>query len=362
MTKVVEALKEITQQKKSGRLIVRDAVDISVVWAAYFSNGNLHFATSLLGQQERLIYLSNHYHPDFNLSNLVIEESDYQFICNRWQSGQFSLQQARQLALTITQEALVQMIAIDDAQLMFNANDRLDPLILSTSVQAIIRPVEKRIGQWQKIRPQINSPFVRIDLTNVDSLHQLLGQQIKNTQEIESYQAALTQNNCLYSIATQLNIDILELSYLLRSLIQNHSIQISEYRQQQVALPIIAYIDTNLTMQNVVKLVLESQEYQVISLIKPAAAIDQLTRTPPTLILIDIDMPNFDGYECCQLLRKSPHLKNVPILLLGNSDNLLDRLRSKLVGANDYIPKPITPKNLANIVNKQVSHLLVNPV
>jgi twitching motility two-component system response regulator PilG len=362
MTKVVEALKNIVQQKKSGRLIVRDAVDSSVTWEAYFGNGNLHFATSLLGQQERLIYLTNHHHPYFNLSNLVIERSDYQFICDRWQSGQFSLQQARQLALTITQEALVQMIAIDEAHMMFKPDDRLDPLIVSTSVQEIIRPVEKRIGQWQKIRPQINSPFVRIYLSNVDSLYQLLWQQLHSTKAIESYQAALTQNNCLYSIATQLNIDILELSYLLRSLIQNHSVQISDYGQQQLERPTIAYLDTNLTMQNVVKLVLESQGYQVMSLIKPAAAIDHLTRTRPTLILMDISMPNFDGHECCQLLRKSPNLKNVPILMLGNSNNLLDRVRSKLVGANDYIPKPITPKNLANIVNKQVSQLLVNPV
>jgi twitching motility two-component system response regulator PilG len=362
MTKVVKALKDIIQKKQSGRLIVRDAIDSSITWEAYFGSGKLHFATSRIGQQERFTYLINRYHPDFNFSDLVINRSDYQFICDQWQSGQLSLQQARQLALTITQEALVQMISIDDAHLRFNADARLETLILSTSVQSIVRPVEKIIGQWQKMRPQINSPFVRIYLSNVASLYQLLWQPIQNTKVIDSYQVALTQNSCLYSIASQLNIDILELSYLLQSLIQNHSIQISEYGKQKADRPKIAYIDINLTMQNVVKLVLESQGYQVMSLIKPTEAIDQLMWTQPTLILIDISIPNFDGYEYCQLLRKSPHLKNVPILLLGNSDNLLDRLRSKLVGANDYIPKPITPKNLANIVNKQVSHLLVNPV
>jgi DNA-binding response OmpR family regulator len=60
------------------------------------------------------------------------------------------------------------------------------------------------------------------------------------------------------------------------------------------------------------------------------------------------------------MLRKSPNLKNVPILILGNSDNLLDRFRAKIAGANEYIPKPITPKNLANLVNQQISQILAN--
>jgi twitching motility two-component system response regulator PilG len=360
MTKVIQALKDITQNKKSGMLIIRDAVDSSVAWEAYFGNGNLHFATSMIGQQERFVYLTKRYHPDLDISDLKIERSDYQFICDRWHSGKFSLQQARKLALTITQEALVQMIAIENANLMFNNDARLETLILSTSVQEIVLPVEKIIGQWQKIRPQINSPFIRVYLANVDGLYQLRWQQLQNTKIIESYQAALTQNSCLYSIATKLNIDILELSYILQALIRNRSVQISEYGQQQAARPVIAYVDDNITMQNVVKLVLESQGYQVMSLIKPATAINYLNRHQPTLILLDINTPNFDGYECCQMLRKSPNLKNVPILILGNSDNLLDRFRAKIAGANEYIPKPITPKNLANLVNQQISQILAN--
>jgi twitching motility two-component system response regulator PilG len=46
MTNFVKALKDIIQQKRSGKLIVRDAVDSSINWEAYFGNGNLHFATS----------------------------------------------------------------------------------------------------------------------------------------------------------------------------------------------------------------------------------------------------------------------------------------------------------------------------
>jgi twitching motility two-component system response regulator PilG len=359
MTKVIKVLTDITEQQRSGKLIVRDAVDSSITWEAYFGNGNLHFATSKLGQKERLIYLINRYCPDSIATDLTIDDSDYQFICDRWQSGQFLFQQARQLAFTSTQEAFIHIMAIDNANLHFDPDARLDTLILSTSVRDLIVPVEKLISHWQKIRPQINSPFARVALANVDGLYQLLWQQLQSTKAIESYQSALTQNLCLYSIATQLNIDILELSYLLRSLLQNRSVRIYGYEQQQTARPTIAYIDEDRSMQDSMKSILESQGYEAICL-QPSQAIDRLIRTPPTLILIDVTMTDVNGYELCQLFRKSPSLKNIPIILLGDGDNLLDRLKAKIVGVNGYIKKPIAPKNFANLINEYLAQVLVS--
>jgi|GEM_PF-2766057 len=70
MTRIVEALKDIIHQELSGQLIVKDALDSSLTWEAYFSNGKLHFATSTLGQRERLIYLTKYHHPDLNVTGI----------------------------------------------------------------------------------------------------------------------------------------------------------------------------------------------------------------------------------------------------------------------------------------------------
>jgi twitching motility two-component system response regulator PilG len=361
MTRVVEALKEIIQQELSGQLIIKDPLDSSITWEAYFGNGKLHFATSTLGQRERLIYLTRRHHPDFNLSDFPIGQSDYQFICHQWQSGKLSLQQVRQLAFTSTQEAFIHIMAIGNAEMEFNLDAHLDVLILSASVQQIITPVKQLIWQWQKIRPHLTSPLVRVYLSNIDSLYQLLWQQLQSTKAIESYQAALTQNLCLYSIANQLNIDVQELSHMLLPLIENRSAQISTYGQKQdEERPLIACIDDSQTVQNSVKLTLESHGYEVISLLKPAQAMTKLIRTHPMLILLDISMPDINGYELCQLLRKSPSFKNVPILMLSSRDGMFDRLKAKMVGANDYMTKPFTPTDLVNLVNKYVSQALVN--
>jgi twitching motility two-component system response regulator PilG len=361
MTRVVEALKDIIQQELSGLLTIKDALDSSITWEAYFGNGKLHFATSTVGQRERLIYLTRHHHPDFNVSEFPVGQSDYQFICHQWQSGKLSLQQVRQLAFTSTQEAFVHIMAIGNAEMEFNLDAHLDVLILSASVQQIITPVKQLIWQWQKIRPHITSPLVRVYLSNVDSLYQLLWQQLQSTKAIESYQSALTQNICIYSIANQLNVDVQEISHMLLPLVRNRSAQISGYGQKQdEERPVIACIDDSQTVQNSVKLTLESQGYEVISLLKPAQAMTKLIRTHPMLILMDISMPDINGYELCQLLRKSPSLKNVPILMLSSRDGLFDRLKAKMVGANDYMTKPFTPSELVNLVNKYVSQALVN--
>jgi twitching motility two-component system response regulator PilG len=361
MTRVVEALKDIIQQELSGQLIIKDALDPSITWEAYFGNGKLHFATSTLGQKERLTYLTRHHHPDFNLSEFTIGQSDYKFICHQWQSGRLSLQQVRQLAFTSTQEAFVHIMAIGNAEMEFNLDAHLDVLILSTSVQQIITPVKQLIWQWQKIRPHITSPLVRVYLSNIDSLYKLLWQQLQSTKAIESYQSALTQNLCLYSTANQLNIDVQELSHMLLPLVRNRSAQISSYGQKQdEERPLIACIDDSQTVQNSVKLTLEAQGYEVISLLKPAQAMTKLIRTHPMLILMDISMPDINGYELCQLLRKSPSLKHVPILMLSSRDGLFDRLKAKMVGANDYMTKPFTPTDLVNLVNKYISQALVN--
>jgi twitching motility two-component system response regulator PilG len=362
MTRVVEALKDIIQQELSGQLIIRDVLDNSITWEAYFGNGKIHFATSTLGQKERLTYLTKYHHPDFNLSEFAIGQSDYQFICHQWQSGKLSLQEVRQLAFTSTQEAFVHIMAIGNAEMEFNLHGHLDTLILSASVQQIVTPVKKLIWQWQKIRPHITSPLVRVYLSNIDSLYQLLWQQLQSTKAIEAYQSALTQNLCLYSTANQLNIDVQSLSEMLLPLIKNRNAQISGYgnKQQDEERPLIACIDDSQTIQNSVRLTLESQGYEVISFTKPAQAMTKLVRSNPMLILMDINMPDINGYELCQLLRRSPNFKNTPIIMISSRDGLFDRLRSKMSGASDYINKPFTPSELIDRVNKYVSLALVS--
>jgi twitching motility two-component system response regulator PilG len=360
MAQVVDALKDIVKQELSGRLIVKDSQDSAVAWEVFFGDGKLHFATNKIGQRERLTYLVQQYHADFKLPEISLGQSDYQFICHQWQAGKLSLQQLRQLAFSSTQEAFINIMAIADAEMEFNLDIHLEPMVLSIPVQRVISPVKQMIWQWQSIRPLIPSPLSRLYLSNLDNLYQLLWQEFQSTKVIAAYESALSQNLCVYSTANQLNTNTLELSNRLLPLIKNKALQVSSYGlENHEKKPLIACIDDSQTIQDSIKLMLQPKGYDVLSITQPARAMTKLVHVHPMLILMDISMPDIDGYKLCQLLRKSQHLKHVPIIMLTSRDGFLDRMKAKMVGADEYLTKPFTSRQLINVVNRQVSKALL---
>jgi twitching motility two-component system response regulator PilG len=80
-----------------------------------------------------------------------------------------------------------------------------------------------------------------------------------------------------------------------------------------------------------------------------------LARQKPNLILMDINMPEINGYELCQMLRQSDALKEIPIVMLTGRDGLIDRMRAHMVGATEYITKPIQPQELLDVIQKTIN-------
>ena len=66
----------------------------------------------------------------------------------------------------------------------------------------------------------------------------------------------------------------------------------------------------------------------------------------PDLIVLDIDMPDMDGYEVCQTLRKKASTSHIPIMMLTAHDTLEEKVRGFEVGADDYMTKPFQPAEL----------------
>ena len=86
----------------------------------------------------------------------------------------------------------------------------------------------------------------------------------------------------------------------------------------------------------------------------PGSSITTLVRHKPKLILMDINMPYFDGYELCEMLRKSRKLKNIPIAMFSAQDGIVDRFRAKMCGTIGFLSKPVAPLELIDFVNNIV--------
>ncbi len=83
-----------------------------------------------------------------------------------------------------------------------------------------------------------------------------------------------------------------------------------------------------------------SGEYKLSVALGGQQALDAVRRSPPDLILLDIVMPDIDGYEICRTLRAAASTRELPIMFLSSLEDVQDKARGFEVGGNDYLTKP----------------------
>ena len=98
------------------------------------------------------------------------------------------------------------------------------------------------------------------------------------------------------------------------------------------------------------------EEHYVVKLAPSGARALKIAATsPPDLILLDIMMPEMDGYEVCTALKATPETAGIPVIFLTAMDTMEDEERGLLAGAVDYITKPISPPILMARVRNQLA-------
>jgi two-component system phosphate regulon response regulator PhoB len=75
-------------------------------------------------------------------------------------------------------------------------------------------------------------------------------------------------------------------------------------------------------------------------------ALEMARRTPPALVILDLMLPGLPGTEVCRRLRAEPETKHVPIIILSARGEEIDRVVGFEVGADDYVTKPFSPREL----------------
>ncbi|MDX2240355.1 MAG: response regulator [Leptolyngbyaceae cyanobacterium bins.302] len=86
--------------------------------------------------------------------------------------------------------------------------------------------------------------------------------------------------------------------------------------------------------------VLEAEGYEVDTADNGASALEKVQTSPPDLILMDVMMPDMNGYEVTQRIRQNPSIPFIPILLVTAHEDAND-IQGLALGANDFIRKPI---------------------
>lgn len=100
---------------------------------------------------------------------------------------------------------------------------------------------------------------------------------------------------------------------------------------------------------------LQDDGYEVRQAISGKFALQVLPVVQPDLILLDINMPEMDGYEVCRILKQTPEAKDIPIIFISALDGALDKEKAFAVGGLDYITKPFQVKDVLTRVQTHLS-------
>ena len=118
-------------------------------------------------------------------------------------------------------------------------------------------------------------------------------------------------------------------------------------------LPLVLSVDDSPIVQTTIKRAL-SDRYNVFLASKATEALTILNQKPIQLLLLDLTMPDTDGLEFCQTIRKIPKFRNLPIIMVTARDGLLDKMKGRMAGTNKYLTKPFKPEELVAMVDKYI--------
>lgn len=110
---------------------------------------------------------------------------------------------------------------------------------------------------------------------------------------------------------------------------------------------VILVVDDEERMARFIRLNLEHDGFQVVEAYRGMQAIQALRDTLPDLVLLDVMMPDLDGFEVLSLIRET---SAVPVIMLTAKGEEDDRVRGLELGADDYITKPFSPRELVSRV------------
>ncbi len=105
-------------------------------------------------------------------------------------------------------------------------------------------------------------------------------------------------------------------------------------------------VEDDIDIGNMLKIYFSGLEYDVDVAVRGSEALEKTKHVLPHLIVLDIMLPDIDGYEVCRTLRTNTRTSHIPVIFLTQKDERSDKLQGLELGADDYITKPFDIEEL----------------
>jgi len=118
--------------------------------------------------------------------------------------------------------------------------------------------------------------------------------------------------------------------------------------------PVVLLVDDSLTIRRVIEMALNDTGWDLIEAKNGMEALKLTMMHDPDLIILDVMLPIYNGYQVCSLLKNNPKFKGTPVVMLTAKTGVIDKIRGRFAHADTYLSKPFSKVELVTACKKHL--------
>lgn len=339
-------------------------------WFVFFLNGQIIYATDSRSNLFRLRDYLLRYQVAPMLDNIPVGAwtqtnniPEYTYLWALLEHNFLTPSQGRRIIHNIIHETLFDLLSLHQGTFIFESGEiALAPQLTTLKTSPVVTKIMQQVQQWKQLHPHITSVHQCPIITDKLKLHQCLPASTFN--HLERWTDGKTS---LRQLARYLNREPITVARAIYPLIQKGWVQliypipcntapITFRPQLSLAKHLkIVCIHEDLAHTQAIKAIFSQHQLEAVFFDDAEQALSHLFQIKPDLVLCDLTMLKLDGYELCAMLRHSRVFRDTPIVILGNQDLFIERLKARMLGATEYLIAPITEKKLLTLLEKYLN-------
>lgn len=376
VTKKDQLFSTLKQLRFNGQLVWRDANKQE--WIFFFNRGHIVYATGgthpVRRWQRNLAAHCPGTACQITIGQSQELDAESKQLDSCWEYQQLELWVAQQkitrsqVAKMITSlicELLFDLVSINDLTNQIKHDEPLSKQLVLIDPEEVFSQAKQVWQVWNQAKLSNYSPNLAPVIRQPEQLKNVTSAQVYPTLN-----TLFNGRNTLRDLGVRMKRDSVQvarslLPYLELGLVElipipdlsipvNRSVPKTPAKSAARQEPLIACVDDSILVCQTMKRLLTKTGYQFLGIDDPLRAIALLLARKPNFIFLDLVMPNTNGYEICTQLRKISCFEQTPIVMLTGQDGLVDQVRARLVGASDFVSKPIDPEIVLRVINKHL--------
>jgi two-component system, chemotaxis family, response regulator PixG len=370
-------LSEIKHKHFSGRILLKSS--LGQEWYLYIYLGRILYATGGSHSIRRWVRNTTIAGVDVstaedlqirikaltNISALTPAEIEscweYYLLVNWAHQGRISRNGLiKQIQSTIV-EVLFDIVRSEQVSCEQIAQKQLNPQLTLIDIDRALDLAVQQQQQWQQAQLEDISPDRAIEIVSISEFQTMV-----SPGAYQALRSTLDGKQTIREIAAKTRKAPVMIGKSFRSHIQAGSLRLVDLpdflspidldrNPHGFIAPLIVCIDDSPFVCDRLEQIFRQAGYQFISVMDSLKAIPIVIAKKPQLIFLDLVMPNANGYEICSRIRKIGAFKQTPIVILTGNDGTIDRVRAKVVGATDFLTKPVQSDMVLNVAEKYLN-------